>query len=375
MKIAFVSDVAFPWHPGGVESTERDEAEALAKHHDVHFFSFRWKGMKKEFTDKGINYHCSHYLTDNELYKHNRRSIREAFYFSLVCLRLFSQRFDVVQVNAFPILHLPLIKFYCKLTKCRLIMDVADVWDKKYWIEYIGRFWGTLASIFSVWAMRGADIYISNPEKVYKSLIMAGAKKEKVHVFSPIINNSAISSVKAKGRRGLVVSIGRLVRYKRFDSVIYSVKEAFEKYDGIRCTIVGKGPEKKNLTELVKKLGVESVVKIKGRYRDKSKLYSLIKSASLMLNLSEREGLSVITLESLALGTPVLLPSYSTIPDVVKEMCVVCDIDDMPSTIAKICRSSSKHEFIKNRSNLELFRISNINNFYNDIFKQLGMHE
>ncbi len=375
MRIAFVSDAASPWHAGGVEYTERMEAEALARRHDVHFFSFMWKGMAKEFTDKKINYHCSHYLTDNEFYRHNRRSIREAFYFSLICLRLFSERFDIVQVNAFPILHLPLVKLYCKLTKCKLIMDVADVWDKKYWREYIGPFWGTFASIMSDWALRGADLYIANPGEVYKSLVAIGVQKEKIHTFSPIIDSSFVSRINAKERKGLVVSIGRLVNYKRFDSVLYAVKAASERFPGINCAVVGEGPEEKNLKRLVRELGIESTAKIRGRYSDKLGLYSLIKSASLMLNMSEREGLSVITLESLALGTPVVLPSYSTIPDIVKEMCVVCDVDDIPSTIAKICNSKSKRAFIKNSRNLELFSTSKIDSFYNKIFRQLGLHK
>jgi glycosyltransferase involved in cell wall biosynthesis len=88
--------------------------------------------------------------------------------------------------------------------------------------------------------------------------------------------------------------------------------------------------------------------------------------------MSEREGLSVISLESLALGTPVLLPSYSPIPDVVKDMCVVCDVDDIPDMICRIAMSNNKKRFLK-RTGMKLFETSNIASVYASLFKKLGL--
>ena len=373
MRIAFVSDTASPWHPGGVEYTERAEAEALAKHNEVHFYSFRWKGMEEEFVDNRIHYHTRHCITESKIW-HNerRRSIRQAVRFAYAVLDIFSRKVDVVQASAFPFLHLPVVWLYCKLNGSKFIMDVPEVWDRNYWRGYIGYFWGTLASVLSNWALRLADFYIANPGEVYNGLIKLGIKKERVCAFSPIIDNAAISHVGARQRRGTVVAAGRFINYKRFDSVLYAVKNAAERCPGIKCILVGEGPEEKNIRRLVSALKLEPTVKIRRRWKDKRGLYSLIKSASLLLNMSEREGLSVISLESLALGTPVLLPSYSPIPDVVKDMCVVCDVDDIPDMICRIAMSNNKKRFLK-RTGMKLFETSNIASVYASLFKKLGL--
>ena len=111
MKIAFISDAVYPWNIGGIETLEGIESRELAKEHEVHFFSFRWPGMKGEFTRDGVIYHTKHNITKEKFYRHSRRSIREAMVFSFDMLRLFRHRFDYIQANEFPVLHIPLLIF------------------------------------------------------------------------------------------------------------------------------------------------------------------------------------------------------------------------------------------------------------------------
>ncbi len=371
MKIAFVSDAAFPWHVGGVERTERMEAEALAKIHEVHFFSFKWKGMKPEFTDKGIHYHCSHYLTDNEFYRHGRRSIREGIYFSLIVWKLFNYRFDVIQVNAFPILHLPVVKLYCRLFNCKLIMDVHELWSKEKWTEYLGQAVGGNVSRYADQAISGADMYIANPGETYEGLLKLGIDKKRIRIFTPIIDDKEIKSIKAKQRKGLVVFGGRLIKEKRFDKWLKVMKSVSEVVQGAKGMIVGDGPDRDHVKSEIERMGLGGVVELREYYKEKKDIYRLVKSASIMLNMSEREGLSALALESLALGTPVVLPDYSPIPDVVKSMCVVGSERALPGMIAKILKSRDKSFFIKNRKDLERFKSSAITSFYKELFSML----
>ncbi len=371
MKIAFVSDAAFPWHVGGVEQTERLEAEALARQNDVHFFSFMWKGMRSDFTDKRIHYHCSHYLTDREFYRHKRRSIREAFYFSLVAWRIFSDRFDVVQVNAFPYLHLPVVKLYCAIFGAKLIVDVAEVWSRERWAGYLGPLLGSIMWRYTNWALPEADAYIANPGNAREGLAGLGIERARIHSFTPILDDKEISRVKAPRRRGLVVYLGRLIKEKRFDRWLDVVKGASQADKSVRGIIIGDGPERESILNTISALGLGKVVSLRGYYKDRKDAHRMLKSASLFLNMSEREGLSATTLESLALGTPVVLPSYSPIPGIVKDMCVVGDKDDLPDVVARIARSKDRGVFMKKRQNLENFRASGIIPFYDKLLKEL----
>lgn len=371
MKIAFISDVAFPWHAGGVEQTERLEAEYLARRHEVHFFSFMWRGMGREFTDKGIRYHASHRITDAQLYRHKRRSMREALRLSAMAWRLFSDRFDIVQANAFPYLHLPVVKLYCRVTGARLIVDVAEVWDAGVWRDYLGPVLGPLMWRYTNWTLRGADAYISNPGRAYEGLIAMGVQRAKIHQFTPILDDRLISGIRAKERRGLVVYLGRLVKEKRLDKWLDAVGDAAIINKSLRGMIVGDGPERETIRRSISRLGLGRTVTLRGRIRERKEAYRLLKGAALFLNMSEREGLSATSLESLALGTPVLLPDYSPIPEAVKQMCVVSDIDELPAAIAKISGSASKRKFIRNAGGLESFSASGIPQFYKRLLAKL----
>ncbi len=150
------------------------------------------------------------------------------------------------------------------------------------------------------------------------------------------------------------------------------LRDASQKDRSIKGIIVGDGPERGSILHTISAIDLKRIVKLHSYYRNRKDAHRILKGASLFLNMSEREGLSATTLESLALGTPVALPSYSPIPDMVKEMCIVADKDDLPDVVVKVARSRSKGSFIKNRRNLENFRASGIIPFYDRLFKSLS---
>ncbi len=217
MKIAFVYDVAYPWHVGGIENVMFEEAKALAKKDEVHFFSLRWPGMRKEFRYEGINYHTFHDVNREKLYRHGRRSVRESVAFSLGLHRLFGQKYDVVVTNFFPILHVPIVYAYCKLNGSKLIMEVAEIWSKEYWIGYIGGFMGRLANAYSDFALRRGQFYIANSSATEEELLKKGIPRRKIMTFTPIIDDVKLGRIHAKSRKPRMMFAGRLIKEKRID--------------------------------------------------------------------------------------------------------------------------------------------------------------
>jgi glycosyltransferase involved in cell wall biosynthesis len=88
---------------------------------------------------------------------------------------------------------------------------------------------------------------------------------------------------------------------------------------------------------------------------------------------SEREGLSVITLESIALGTPVVVPKGAVLPAEVRELCVVRDDASLPDTILEMLSSNDKGSFIPNRKRIENFYATRTVQFYTYLFDRLGL--
>ena len=328
MKIAFISDAVYPWNVGGLETLESTEAQELAKTHEVHFFSLKWPGMKKDFRQNNISYHTLHDITPERFYRHGRRSIRESLWYSFGLFRIFFYRFDYIQSNEFPILQIPMLKIYCKLYNCKLILDIHEIWAKEYWTDYLGGgISGNLANAYASFLLRMADAYIANSTATANSLEKLGIGKEKIFTFSPVLNDRELDSIKSVKPSKTVIYAGRLIKEKRLDKWLKVVKSASKNVKGMKAIIIGQGPELNRITKIIKQLKLSKIVELRDFYRTskKDELYKRIKESKVLLQMSEREGLSIIVLESLGLGTPVLLPDYSPIPREVKDMCVVKD--------------------------------------------------
>ncbi len=324
MKIAFVYDVAYPWHVGGVEYAMFNEAKELAQDNEVHFFCMRWPGMKADFTYQKIHYHTRTEVNQQKFYRHGRRSIREAVFFSSGLGKLADYKFDVVVTNFFPMLHVPVVYAYCKRNKAKMIIEVAEVWNAAYWQQYLGRFAGLFGHWYSRRVLKGGDFYITNSTATEDLLIKEGIEPSKTLSYCPVLEDAQLSKIRKtyekKQRQKKVVFSGRLIKEKRIDKWLKVFDAAHLKDTGIRGVIIGDGPELENINALIRGRGMQDFVEVKDFYKDKTDYYKELASASLVLNMSEREGLSILAIESIALGTPVLLPSYTPIPNEIKSM-------------------------------------------------------
>ena len=103
-----------------------------------------------------------------------------------------------------------------------------------------------------------------------------------------------------------VIVIGRLLPHKNADMLIKAIGIAREIYPGIRCKIVGSGPEKENLEKLVKGLKLEGNVEISGNIEKHSDLYGFMKSSKMLVLPSTREGFGLVVIEANACGLPVI---------------------------------------------------------------------
>ncbi len=292
MKIAFVYDVPYPWHVGGIESMNFNEAQELAKRHEVHYFTKKWPGMpSNEFIKDGIKYHAYGETDQTKIYPNGRRSISEALSFKLSLTNMFAYKFDVVITNQFPVLHLPVVKLYCFINRSKLIMEVAEVWDRKYWESYIGNTKGAPAYEYSRLLTQGADAYVTISSKTTDDLTKFDIPLHKIKTFAPAIDDMLIKKIKKQKRKGTktIIFSGRLIREKKVDRWIDMFSRAYLKDKSLRGLIIGKGPEKDVLQEKIKDLGLSGKIVIRDFYEDSSEFYKDLYNSALLLHMSERE--------------------------------------------------------------------------------------
>lgn len=98
-----------------------------------------------------------------------------------------------------------------------------------------------------------------------------------------------------------LLAVGRLSIQKNFAYLIQSCARLKEEKYKFHLTILGEGPEKENLEQLIKDLDMESEITLYGFVENP---YPWIKNADLLVCSSLYEGISTVVQEALILGTP-----------------------------------------------------------------------
>jgi glycosyltransferase involved in cell wall biosynthesis len=112
------------------------------------------------------------------------------------------------------------------------------------------------------------------------------------------------SGVDSKSPESLtVIMVGTLYQLKRVNIGIEALKILGASWPGVRLVIVGDGPERRKMEELVGSLGLSDLVSFLGVRQD---IPELLRTAGVMWLLSEREGMPMVLLEAMASGLPVI---------------------------------------------------------------------
>ena len=126
---------------------------------------------------------------------------------------------------------------------------------------------------------------------------------------SVIRNGCEIPAGLAAGKsdgQPIIVSMGRLERYKGHHRVIEAFPLILSRFPGARLRILGEGPYKGELLALMERMALSDVVEVGGiPPSQRASLSTLLAAASLVTLLSDYEAHPVSVMEALALGCPV----------------------------------------------------------------------
>ena len=116
-----------------------------------------------------------------------------------------------------------------------------------------------------------------------------------------------------------LLSVGRLERFKNFDKVIEALHTLHREYGykGARLTIVGYGPDKDRLIELVREFNLEDDIRFKSNL-SREELLQEYARAKIFLLPSEYESYGIAAVESIAMGIPTIVNNGSALVEFVK---------------------------------------------------------
>ena len=121
-------------------------------------------------------------------------------------------------------------------------------------------------------------------------------------------------------RDKLLVSVGRLERYKGHHRILAALPKILEQEPDVRLWIVGTGPYEPALRRLSKKLGVAERVEIRAiPVADRQTMALELSKAALMVLLSEYETHPMAVMEALMAGCPALVADTSGLHELAEQ--------------------------------------------------------
>lgn len=136
-----------------------------------------------------------------------------------------------------------------------------------------------------------------------------------------VVPNGTRTVTETVGQRSpepLVTIVSRLVPHKRVDILIGEIAEVVTRIPNLRAEIVGEGPERARLEQIVLDLGLYSNVTFHG-YQPDHVRDALLKRAWLTMSASDAEGWGCSIIEAAAWGVPCLALRQPGIRDSVVE--------------------------------------------------------
>lgn len=132
----------------------------------------------------------------------------------------------------------------------------------------------------------------------------------------PKVPESERAAINEASKSPLIVSIGRLERYKGHQRVIAALPKVLEQVPDARVRIVGVGPYEPTLQKMARHLGVADRVDIRPiPPGDGNGMAALIARADLVTLLSEHEAQGLAIMEALVLQRPVLVANTSALQE------------------------------------------------------------
>jgi glycosyltransferase involved in cell wall biosynthesis len=303
--IAFVSDAIYPYMKGGKEKRLHAIATRLAAMgHDVHIYTMHWwKGPEKTRQESGVYLHalCKYH----EMYRGDKRTIKEGVLFGLACLKLIGQKFDVLDVDHMPFFPLFSAWVVCLLRGRKLYATWHEALSLKEWVSYMGQK-GVIASFIERVSIKLPHRITTGSEHTRALLAATHGRVKRVELVPSGIDISLLNRLPPAPIHCDVLYVGRLVKDKNVDKLIKAIGIIMQTKPDVQCIIVGQGLEKPRLQQAAVQQNLQHNVTFLDTFPKATEVYAYMKAAKVFCSPSVREGFGIVSLEALVCGTPVI---------------------------------------------------------------------
>lgn len=338
MRILIASDLFYPFLLGGGEKRMYEIARRLAKKHEIHVLTRRFRGLPSYEVHEGIHIH--RVFVPSAGVKLESPADGFAFMAGALLKGLNLGDFDLYAPQQFfPISPLWLIAKAKRKPLVATIHDVyRDTWLQKYGLK------GCLMAAFERVMLKlpyTKVITVSNASK--RKLIASGIPAEKVDVIPNGVDLEIFDKVSGeRSKKPRIIYVGRLIGYKHVDDLLI----AFSKLDlDAELYIIGEGPERENLEKLARDLGIANRVVFAGFVSERRKI-ELLKSSWVLVLPSSTEGFGIAVIEAWGSHTAVIVSDIPALRELVNEgktglLFKLGDIEDLGAKLKQVLKDEN----------------------------------
>jgi glycosyltransferase involved in cell wall biosynthesis len=303
VRICLVYDCLYPYTVGGAERWYRGLAERLAADgHEVTYLTLRQWEPGANADVPGVEVVAVG--PRMELYADGRRRIAPPLVFGAGVLRHLlrhRRRYDVVHTASFPYFSLLAAAAVRRRCDFRLVVDWFEVWTPAYWRDYLGRLGGRAGWGVQQLCVRAGQRAFCFSELHARRLREYGARGE-VTVLRGLYEGGHDGAAPRRVEP-VVVFAGRHIPEKRVVAVVPAFALAADEVDGLRCTILGDGPDRGLVLAQIRERSLGDRVQAPG-FVPEARVGEALSTALCLVLPSVREGYGLVVVEAAARGTP-----------------------------------------------------------------------
>jgi glycosyltransferase involved in cell wall biosynthesis len=309
MRIAFITDVIFPFTTGGSEIRNHEIAKRLVKKgHEIHIYGAKlWEGKDKIKID-GVNIHgISRY--DGLLGR--KSSIFDPITLSIkIFFKLIKEKkFDIIDTLHFTYFNCYTTKIISLIKKTPLVITWQQHFGD-YLLNFLGKFYGSIAKFLEKTTISFTKFNVASSEVVKKDLMKEGMEKKNIEVIYNGVDLKLAKKSKALKEKFDLIFVGRLAYQKNPEMLIETMKILVKDFPKIKLCILGGGYKLKELLYLTNNYKLDENIKFVGEIRDKEKIFQYLKSSKIFVLPSFFEGFPLTGVEANACSLPIITLKY-----------------------------------------------------------------